>query len=112
MPIMLLQGRGRETAGTVLQRLQHDVLHLGDLFRRRGAVGGFFAEHPGPHRRMAAKGRHVRYHAAPLQRVHVVREGLEIPVDPFDHRLQRHAFDMGKILQDAVAVLRHDLREV
>ena len=70
-----------------------------------GALRRVVAEHERPHRGVADERGHVGHHAAPLQRVEILRIGLEVPAHARPQRLERHALDVGEVAQREVAIV-------
>jgi hypothetical protein len=79
---------------------------VADLVGGRSALGRFLAHHIEAQRRVAEQGGHVDRRAARLQRVEILREGLEWPggTEARFKRLQAHALDLFQGLHDHLAM--------
>ena len=79
-----------------------------DLVGRGGALGRFLAHDVEPQRRVAEQGGDVDRRAALLQRVEILREGLERPViaQARLERVEAHALDLLERLHDQLAMDR------
>ena len=83
---------------------EHDVLHFRDFGGGGRAPGRLFAHHVGAHRRVADEAGDVQRHALALEHGEEFRDGLEVPAHAGAQHFDRHAFDLGEVLQDQVAV--------
>ena len=100
--------RGAEADRAGFHRLAHQLLHRADLVLRGGALGQFLAHDVEPQRRVAEQGGDVDRRAALLERVEILREGLERPgvAQAGLERLEAHALDLLERLHDQLAMDR------
>ena len=105
--LVLHRARGGKAERARVQRLDHDLRHLGGLRFARGLERGrAIAHHIGAHGGMRNLQAHIERERRGFHRIHIFGEALPVPLDAFGKRRTRNILDTFHQAEQPFALLR------
>ncbi len=99
---MVFEGGGGKTDRAGVEGIPEDRRHPRAFFFGRRAFRGRVAEHCDTDAGVTGEGGDVRHHPAARQQIEIIAEIVKPPIDSRAQGGQRHAFDLGQVLDQDI----------